>query len=418
MKPKHRYRCKALYGESSYNICINSDMTVSCNCADYFGRGQIGNLKENSLKDIFAGDKARHLRKSLFNGKLPIPECQGCPELEEIGEDEDKSILETFLPPKNGIMVENTVVCNLGCLSCNRIDLMKTRKSKAMSLEDMKLVAEVVSENRIPLVHYFNLGEPFLSKRVYQELQILRNANEGLTINTSTHGMFLDTPEKIEGALLLNHIFFSIDGSDQETVVKYQVGANFEKSYRNMARLVTVKAERGLTSPIIEWKYVVFPWNSDGSQIQKAIKLAREAKVDIISFFRGGGVGSLTPNQFTDLPSLKNVGFESWRGKEIVINEEPNEAFNGLIADWSNSIAENSSSKVEGNIASKILFSIENSKELNNLDFVRRTYRTLLQREPDKIGYHNYIEELGKGAKREIVIQSFLESEEFRALHC
>jgi len=36
------YYCKALSGLSSYNICINCDLTVSCNCQDYDGSGQIG----------------------------------------------------------------------------------------------------------------------------------------------------------------------------------------------------------------------------------------------------------------------------------------------------------------------------------------------------------------------------------------
>ena len=36
------YYCNALQGNYNYNICINSDMTISCNCQDYDGAGQLG----------------------------------------------------------------------------------------------------------------------------------------------------------------------------------------------------------------------------------------------------------------------------------------------------------------------------------------------------------------------------------------
>jgi hypothetical protein len=43
------YYCNALCGESEYNITINSDRTVSCNCQDFEGKGHIGDLRKNSF---------------------------------------------------------------------------------------------------------------------------------------------------------------------------------------------------------------------------------------------------------------------------------------------------------------------------------------------------------------------------------
>ena len=43
------YYCKALIGESDYNICINSEMTVLCNRRDYDASGQIGVNADFSL---------------------------------------------------------------------------------------------------------------------------------------------------------------------------------------------------------------------------------------------------------------------------------------------------------------------------------------------------------------------------------
>ena len=57
------FYCNALHGESDYNICINSDLTVSCNCSDKSGEGIIGNLKKHGLPEILAGEKAHLLEQ-------------------------------------------------------------------------------------------------------------------------------------------------------------------------------------------------------------------------------------------------------------------------------------------------------------------------------------------------------------------
>src|SRR5471030_2386752 len=41
-----KFYCSALAGDSEYNITINSDLTVSCNCQDYDGSGHLGDLRK------------------------------------------------------------------------------------------------------------------------------------------------------------------------------------------------------------------------------------------------------------------------------------------------------------------------------------------------------------------------------------
>ena len=70
-----RFYCSALSGESDYNVTINCDLTVSCNCQDYDGSGHIGDLNKAPFKEVFFGSKADHLRSELAKGKLPIVSC-------------------------------------------------------------------------------------------------------------------------------------------------------------------------------------------------------------------------------------------------------------------------------------------------------------------------------------------------------
>jgi hypothetical protein len=50
-----KFVCEALSGRSEYNISINADMTVSCNCNDQDGAGQLGDLDSHSFGEIFSG---------------------------------------------------------------------------------------------------------------------------------------------------------------------------------------------------------------------------------------------------------------------------------------------------------------------------------------------------------------------------
>src|SRR5262245_40122563 len=58
-----RFYCRALSGESEYNLTINCDLTVSCNCQDYDGSGHLGNLEKNSFEEIYYGPVAQEFRE-------------------------------------------------------------------------------------------------------------------------------------------------------------------------------------------------------------------------------------------------------------------------------------------------------------------------------------------------------------------
>lgn len=311
------FYCRALQGLSNYNICINADMTVSCNCQDYKGAGQIGDLKRQTFEEIYFGPKAQSFRKSLADGKIPIAVCMACSELMEVDKGGAESKLSAYSLPVNGIMVESTVACTLKCLGCKRHQLLRTRKKLRMSLADVSQVADIINDHKIRMISYFNLGEPFLSDTVLEEIRILKSRNPKLILYTSTNGMLLDSEKKTEAAMMMDHILFSIDGSSQDSVAKYQVGGDFRRSYENMKNMVQIRNEAGTRTPIIEWKYVVFAWNDSVVEIERAIAMAKEAHVDILSFWPGGGSRLWVSSKFHSDPYFLQLGNKSWKGREI-----------------------------------------------------------------------------------------------------
>jgi MoaA/NifB/PqqE/SkfB family radical SAM enzyme len=315
------YYCAALHGESEYNITINSDRTVSCNCQDYEGIGHIGDLRKNSFEEIFRGPAAQKLRDDLARGIMPIPTCVRCGDFKRL-----PSRGATPPPvnlPHRGVLLENTVRCNVDCTGCARETAANLRVDKqlTMALGDMEQMGDLMNRLKMKQIFYLNLGEPFLSPTIGQELPMLRKKNPDCRIVTSTNGILLNTDAKREAALNFSHIFFSVHGITDEMSEKYMHRGNFTKAYEAMRAMAAYRNARGLTQPILEWKYLLFNWNDHPKHIERAIEMAREAQLDFISFWP-------TNNPFYGiswrwrLGMLNHVGVASWKGREVDLRPE------------------------------------------------------------------------------------------------
>jgi MoaA/NifB/PqqE/SkfB family radical SAM enzyme len=317
-----KYDCVALAGESEYNLTINSDLTVSCNCQDYDGSGHLGDLRKNSFEEIFFGPIAQKFRDELAKGKMPIPTCSRCGDLRRSEKNE--------MPPKphlphRGMLLENTVICNVDCIGCAREGAANVRTKKTMPLAELSLMADLAARLKMERIFYLNLGEPFLSPTICQELPLLRSKNPDAYIRVSTNGILLNTDAKREAALNLSDIQFSVHGISDAMCEKYMMRGSFEKAFDAMKQMVKFRDARGLKMPYLEWKYLLFNWNDSPKTISRAIEMAKEIGVDIISFWP-------THNPFYGmswryhLGLLNNVGVKTWKGREIFLRVKQGEA--------------------------------------------------------------------------------------------
>jgi MoaA/NifB/PqqE/SkfB family radical SAM enzyme len=310
------YYCAALHGEAEYDITINSDLTVSCNCQDYEGIGRLGDLHQNTFEEVFFGPVARRFREELARGKMPIPTCARCGELRRLAS-------RTAEPPKArlphlGLLLENTVRCNVDCTGCARENAagLRVNKQLQMPMPEMEKMADLVQRLKLKQLFYLNLGEPFLSPFIGQELPLLRQKNPDCRIVTSTNGILLNTDAKRAAALHFSHIYFSVHGINDAMSEKYMHRGSYTKAYAAMKDMVAFRNARGLSQPILEWKYLLFNWNDHPRTIERAIDLAREAGLDFIAFWP-------TNNPFYGmswryrLGQLNHVGVKSWKGREV-----------------------------------------------------------------------------------------------------
>jgi len=71
------------------------------------------------------------------------------------------------------MLLENTVICNVDCIGCAREGAAAVRVVKQMSLEDLGRMGDLVARLKMEQLFYLNLGEPFLSSTICQELPML-----------------------------------------------------------------------------------------------------------------------------------------------------------------------------------------------------------------------------------------------------
>lgn len=312
-----RFHCRALEGESEYNITVNCDLTVSCSCQDYDGSGHLGDLNQASFKDVFFGPVAQRFRDELANGKLPIMTCARCGDLQRVPK--SKPLPQPRLPYR-GMLLENTVRCNIDCIGCDRQSAARIRTTQQMDLNKLSRMADLVHDLGIQTLCYLNLGEPFLSPNIGPELELLRRKNPDCSIWISTNGIILNTDAQRAAALHASRIYFSIAGVNDEMLKKYEHRGSFEKAYANMRALVEYRNARGLSQPLLEWKYLLFNWNDRRRTIERAIEMARAAGVDFISFWP-------THNPFYGwsyryaLGRLNHIGIGNWKGRELDLRQ-------------------------------------------------------------------------------------------------
>src|SRR5262252_4518230 len=146
-----RFCCAALAGESEYNLTVNCDLTLSCSCQDYDGSGHLGDLNKNSFQEVFFGPTAKYFRAELAKGKLPIKTCTRCSDLLRVPKSTVKFEPELYAGPKphlpnRGMLLENTVRCNIDCIGCDRQSAARIRTTKQMDLDKLSKMADLVHD--------------------------------------------------------------------------------------------------------------------------------------------------------------------------------------------------------------------------------------------------------------------------------
>ena len=332
MIPQSAVRCRHAF---EYAV-VHANGEVVCSIIDGRGDFVLGNVHQQSLREIFEGARAGELRRLVLS--TPDRYCAAigkpCPLKTVPIEGADHPPVKLRY-----LAIEPTTACDLRCLSCPVRDfsgdvrwidawrdggasfllwdgirrakqhtadairrvlpglgartpaqlgrrtafLMRGRIPKSrngtLSLDTLKRVIDEAGPD-IERVDFFNYGEPFLYKHLVPALRYIRQVMPGTTIAMSTDGMQVREPAEsaIIDEQLLDWLIFSVDGSDPESYRRYRIRGDFNVAFANLLRVF--RRARG-TRIHVSWQYVVFRWNDSDEQFKRAIAMAEELGVPL-----------------------------------------------------------------------------------------------------------------------------------------
>ncbi len=258
------------------SMTILSDGTVTCGLDDQDGLRSFGNVHDTPLEEIFANPEYRRIAEGLRQGRT----CRDCALYQPLT---GKRPPRAALPSK--LVIEPTVRCNLRCpqIACfaNNSPDHQTRDRNDLPRAELDAVLAQLGKG-LREVYFFNYGDPFMHREAPQMIADIRRRSPKAKIVTSTNGIPLAARHKAEQLVAagLDHIVFTISGMTQESYVRYHVNGRLESALRGMRNVLEAREAAGKTRPLVSWRYLGFRWTDNFDELDAAIALASELKVN------------------------------------------------------------------------------------------------------------------------------------------
>jgi radical SAM protein with 4Fe4S-binding SPASM domain len=171
-------------------------------------------------------------------------------------------------------------VCNLKCVLCPTGRHDKGRKQGLMNFDRFKQIIDECGPYAYE-VSLYNWGEPLLNKDIFKMVRYAKKYKIRIVISTNL--MHLDDTicsEFVHSGV--DDVVVSLDGASQQSVIKYQVGNNFDKIIANMGKLAAYRRKLEANKPSITWRFLVNKFNEH--ELEKADKLSKKIGIDLLKF--------------------------------------------------------------------------------------------------------------------------------------
>src|SRR5688572_1985725 len=252
------------------------DGRLVCGCADPYGKRVLGDTRTETVSAVWTGARAAALRRDLNAGGSKF--CGDCPLKLPLKKDDRPPQRDLGVPAlPSRLYVECTAACNISCFqACCAPETGITRTRQAGML-DYDLFTRVIDEAGPSLVRidFFNYGEAFLHKRAVEMCEYIKTKFPHIYLYTSTNGLALNE-EKARRLVHsgIDEVTFSIDGASQDSYVRYRQRGNFDGAIANLRAMTDEKARAGRDVPQLNWRYILFTWNDNDEEMQRARQMA------------------------------------------------------------------------------------------------------------------------------------------------
>ena len=293
---------------------ILSDGTVVCSNTDVTARNPLGNIKLQSFAEIWHGAAFGRLRDAIATDIDQTEVCHGCPH----------RVTGPAPPPADRrapqilpriIHIESSVSCNLNCEEmCLRDPIEGSREGKILDYDAYTKAIDELSPGLL-YMHFHLGGENWIHPRAAEMVHYARIRNPYCYVVSSTNGHFFRTEKKLRDAVIcgVDCFIFSIDGTDQESYVRYRRNGDFATAFKAMKDMVALRNSLGRQRPVIVWRYILFDWNDSPERMDRARAMAKEIGVDYLAWHLNAGGDEISSKRYHfGSPHLHEIQDELW----------------------------------------------------------------------------------------------------------
>ena len=152
------------------------------------------------------------------------------------------------LPLPSEILIENTNCCNAHCVMCPRETLTRKRGFMEFGLFE-RIIREVSSVKRRPVVHLHGFGEPLLDESLPERIMLAKACGISHTyLVTNASLLFPETSRRIINAGL-DTMKISFYGADEESYQATMRGLDFKVALHNITEFVKIRKELKKRTP-------------------------------------------------------------------------------------------------------------------------------------------------------------------------
>jgi hypothetical protein len=176
------------------------------------------------------------------------------------------------LPLPGVILIENTNCCNAQCVMCPRETLTRKRGFMEFGLFE-KIIREVSSVGRKPVVHLHGFGEPLLDESLPERIMLAKACGIKHTyLVTNASLLFPEAARKIINAGL-DTLKISFYGTDEESYRATMRRLDFKTALHNIREFVRIRKELKKRTPKLILQYL--PQKANGAKTQEFQSLYR-----------------------------------------------------------------------------------------------------------------------------------------------
>ncbi len=287
-------------------------------CCPGWIRGPVGNLRTQTLTEIWNSEKARDIRASVRDGSFSHCSSQNCPHLQALDSEArlpGYSPIESYKAPTSeharkiseGIVPTGPaevnsafdLTCNLSCPTCRR-ELTVWRPGMAQFQQAEKMANEII--RALPRIRRLKLsgnGDPFASRLYWKILtSIDRELHPHLRVVLHTNALLFTAErwKEISRAHgLIDTVEVAIDAADGGTYALNRRGGSFEILLERLRFIAELRKQKAFRKLLVS--FVVQANNF--REMPAFVELGRTLAADTIIFSRLTDWGTFPPTIFT-----------------------------------------------------------------------------------------------------------------------